>query len=492
VPADRVARKAFVSWAKKLPADPARRQDALRYVMTLPPNLKDMHESLAFAEHLVIRAPSAVAAADNFEHATEEDRAPLLNALSREKLQAPEDERIPSHMRKLPVEDRKAILQRVLAFTNTFRDEQPKDVAMVMMHLASQSTSYLSVRKPNEPATELQRTLIFLTAVEDPQNPSLQAGTGPYLPNDAKEREDVLNYLYRWNVDPRRTYGRGLFIWSIWFHVTNPYAMAAIHGFFLIVMTMFALGLFTRITSVITWLGIMSYINRSQQILFGMDTMMNIALFYLVIGPSGAALSLDRLLEKRRAVRELEKARRENGDAGKWEAILAGPRPSSLANFVTRLVQIHFCFIYAASGLAKLKGPAWWNHTAVWYTIANPEFSPTVFRPYLWFLTQLANVRWLWEIMMTVGTGFTLFLEIGFPFLVWRRVLRPYMLILAILLHTGIAVFMGLTVFGLFMMTLLMAYIPPETVKRWLELGEKRLAGSAPPAPAARPVAAKV
>src|ERR1051326_6360701 len=42
VPADRVARKAFVSWAKKRPADPARRQDALRYVMTLPPNLKDM------------------------------------------------------------------------------------------------------------------------------------------------------------------------------------------------------------------------------------------------------------------------------------------------------------------------------------------------------------------------------------------------------------------------------------------------------------------
>jgi hypothetical protein len=36
------------------------------------------------------------------------------------------------------------------------------------------------------------------------------------------------------------------------------------------------------------------------------------------------------------------------------------------------------------------------------------------------------------------------------------------------------------------MLTLLMAFIPPDTVKRWLDLGEQRLRRS-PAAPAAEP-----
>src|SRR5262249_50246146 len=104
-----------------------------------------------------------------------------------------------------------------------------------------------------------------------------------------------------------------------------------------------------------------------------------------------------------------------------------------------------------------------------------------------------SGTRWLAEIVMSLGAAYTLFLEIGFPFLVWRPTLRPYMLMAAILLHTGIAVFMGLTVFGLFMLVLLMAFIPPETIKRWLELGERKVQGStAAPAPAAAPAPVKV
>jgi hypothetical protein len=154
------------------------------------------------------------------------------------------------------------------------------------------------------------------------------------------------------------------------------------------------------------------------------------------------------------------------------------------------LVQINFCFIYAASGLSKLKGPAWWGHTAIWTTMANPEFSPTIYAPYRWFLLQLSDYRWASELMMSAGAVYTLALEIGLPFLVWRPKLRPYMVIAAILLHTGIAVFMGLTVFGLFMMTLLMSFVPPQTVSRWLELGEERLRSrSAGVPPAREPVA---
>src|SRR5262249_3646268 len=85
------------------------------------------------------------------------------------------------------------------------------------------------------------------------------------------------------------------------------------------------------------------------------------------------------------------------------------------------------------------------------------------------FLTFLCKHRWLFEIFMTGGTAFTLALELGFPFLVWNRKLRPVMLICAVLFHIGIAAFMGLTGFGLMMLTLLLAFVPSDAVQRWIE-----------------------
>jgi hypothetical protein len=80
----------------------------------------------------------------------------------------------------------------------------------------------------------------------------------------------------------------------------------------------------------------------------------------------------------------------------------------------------------------------------------------------------LGTLRWLcqnrliWEVLMTMGTWFTLALEISLPFLVWVRGFRPIMVLGAIALHTAIALTMGLTVFSLLMATLVMSFIPGE------------------------------
>ena len=49
-------------------------------------------------------------------------------------------------------------------------------------------------------------------------------------------------------------------------------------------------------TTALTWAASLQYMHRTPQILFGVDTMMCILLLYLTIGPSGAAMSVDRLL----------------------------------------------------------------------------------------------------------------------------------------------------------------------------------------------------
>ena len=71
---------------------------------------------------------------------------------------------------------------------------------------------------------------------------------------------------------------------------------------------------------------------------------------------------------------------------------------------------------------------------------------------------------------MTGGVAFTLAVEIGFPFLVWRKSLRGKMLVMAALMHVGIAVLMGLTTFSLTMMTLLLTFTPPEWIHRLKQL----------------------
>jgi hypothetical protein len=145
--------------------------------------------------------------------------------------------------------------------------------------------------------------------------------------------------------------------------------------------------------------------------------------------------------------------------------VLAGPRPSALANFTMRLFQIHFCFIYAASGFAKLKGAAWWGQYAAWSVMANPEFCPVQYSAYTWLLREIASIRPLLAVVYAGIVYFTLFMEIGLPFFIWTR-LRPILVIGAVFLHTGIAWTMGLTCFGLLMMTLLLCYVPASVVRQ--------------------------
>jgi hypothetical protein len=262
-------------------------------------------------------------------------------------------------------------------------------------------------------------------------------------------------YSRRWGVDPRLLYARGIRCWSIWFHIQDPSTIAVVHGGILVIFVLFTAGVATRVTSVLAWAAALSYIHRSPATVFGMDAVMSSLMLYLMIGPSGSALSVDRLIEGWR--------RRRRGE------VLPPPPPSSGANFAIRLMQIHFCIIYAASGFAKLQGGAWWNGTAMWGVMANPEFNPVHVWWYRDLLTFLCQHRWLWEIVTSGGVVFTLSLEIGFPFLVWSSRWRPWMILGAVLLHLGIAMTMGLMTFGLMMLSMLLSFIPPEAVRGLLE-----------------------
>jgi hypothetical protein len=278
----------------------------------------------------------------------------------------------------------------------------------------------------------------------------------------AADRKAYLDFTEYWSPppdDPDLLY-KGHPVYSPFFHVTTPTGIDVLHGVHLAIIVLFTIGFCTRVTSVLTWLAALAYVQRNPLSLFGQDTMMNLCLFYLMLAPCGATWSVDWLINRYRAGRAALMA-------GQRPPADIRPRPLISANVVIRLLQVQYCLMYMSAGMSKLKGNSWWTGTAVWYTMTNPEFSPLhipLFRNVLVWLCQDEN-RWLWEGYMNVMNVFTLGLEIGLPFLVWTR-LRPIWIFGAILLHMGIALNMGLVVFSLFMFALLLAWMPPDAIRR--------------------------
>jgi hypothetical protein len=266
------------------------------------------------------------------------------------------------------------------------------------------------------------------------------------------------NWKEDWESDGE--WFKGQSMWSIYYHVEDPKWVWVIHIAITLAMLLFTLGLWTRVTSVLTWIGSLMYLHRVMQpgMLFGMDTMTNVALFYLMIAPCGAALSLDRWLQVRRERQRLGP-----------KYVPQPPEPSVSATFATRLLQINFCLIYFAAGTSKLMGTSWWNGTAPNGFLLNYSFAPFDVPSYVTFIKWLVSHRWLWELFGTVGVIGTLCLELGFPFLVWNRRTRWLMVCGSVLFHTAIALLMGLVTFSLMMLVLVLAFIPPEAIRQTVE-----------------------
>ncbi len=230
-------------------------------------------------------------------------------------------------------------------------------------------------------------------------------GPPPAYAATKEEADEIDEYRKREHIDPRLLYARGTPLWSIWMHITDPTGMGIVQAIIILATAMFTLGLGTRVTSVLTWVGSLSYIHRDQMVMFGVDTMTNILLIYLMIGPSGAALSLDRLI-----------AHWWRGEMGKPPSL---PTPRVSANVAIRLIQLHVCIIYFIAGISKLQGGAWWNGTALWSVLANYEFAPMYIGLYNDILRYIARDELTLQLLLTTGCYFTLAFEIGYAFLIW-------------------------------------------------------------------------
>jgi hypothetical protein len=432
-------RSTEVEFMRNLPADPAARQAKLRYLKLLfsrTTSSEGRSQEEFLAGTYLINSAGRV---------NDQQMAQVRKALQVEKFDVKDSPvTFPQFVQEMAPAERLAVWDDVVAFNGTLPSDGLKQ-------------EYIVAWLEYYPRQQRMRLYQFLAGELK------EGGRDLSLPADPGERAEVLDYLDTWGLDTRQIdTDKGVSNFSFWYHLTDPRAMWAVHIASLIVFALFTVGLYTRVTSVLAWALSLNYIHRSQMTLFGQDTMQTILMTYLMIGPCGAALSLDALRKRYRAALAVMGG---GGRSVPWAtAALAGPQPSWLANFAIRLVQINFCFIYFSSGFSKLKGTSWWEHSAAWLVMSNPEFGLIRYQAYEWLLRVLVESRFLMALIAGSVTMFTLATEIGLPFLIWTR-LRPVMIIFSTLLHFGIAIMMGLTVFGLYMYALLLCYFPAKLLR---------------------------
>lgn len=213
-------------------------------------------------------------------------------------------------------------------------------------------------------------------------------------------------------------------------------------GFFLVFLgaaLTLALGLWTRLSAVIVFVALASLHNRNNAIHNSGDTVMMVMSVYLMLAPSGAACSWDRL---RRIFAGRE------GDAA-----------PSIAPWAQRLMQLQVAAVYCSTSCSKLTGSHWRDGTAAYYPLHLPESAR--------FPMPGADNMFVIHAL----TWGTMAVETALWTLVWVPRLRLWALAAGVGLHLGIEYSLNIPLFSFLMMASYLTFVTEGDLKnfvRWM------------------------
>ena len=91
------------------------------------------------------------------------------------------------------------------------------------------------------------------------------------------------------------------YVYTFWWSVPPNAGSGSPTAFRWLVLFWFTIGLWTRISSILSVVVVISFAHRVPEALFGLDKINLMLTLYLAVGPSGKALSVDSWLARRRA-----------------------------------------------------------------------------------------------------------------------------------------------------------------------------------------------
>lgn len=221
---------------------------------------------------------------------------------------------------------------------------------------------------------------------------------------------------------------------SVLFVARTPAAAWGLWAVTLASAAAYTLGWRSNVAKLVLLVGHYSFTRRAPAIAYGVDDLCSNLLFIQCFVPMGHALALD---ARRRA------------------PLMLVPWRQTARSMGLRLTQVQMAIIMAFAGLEKLQGDDWWEGLGVWFAMTDWEFNFFPLEPFA-ASPHLLNV---------LGYGSVLF-ELAYPALIWHRRSRGPILLIAVALHVGVAVVMGLWLFSAAMLVSHMAFAPPSWLRR--------------------------
>lgn len=203
------------------------------------------------------------------------------------------------------------------------------------------------------------------------------------------------------------------------------------------------LGLWTRVSSIVLAVGVVSLQHRNELVLHGGDTVVRLGAIYMAIAPSGKACSLDRLI-------------------GLWKGRLR-PGPALISVWPQRIIQYNLALIYFTTWWVKLDGTMWRDGTAAWYPPRLHEFVRFWIPPFM-----------LSTWMTPVLTYATVAVELALGTIVFWRPARSWVLGAGLLLHGWIEYSMNIPMFAYSICCFYIAFYDGDELSAWaIRLGRR-------------------
>lgn len=190
------------------------------------------------------------------------------------------------------------------------------------------------------------------------------------------------------------------------------------------VIVLSIMGIGRRFTAVLLFIAVYLHQNINTTVLNGGDAFVRLILFYLIFTDSYKYFTLNK--------------NREHSE----EKMKLLNMVSNLAAFS---IMLQLCFGYFALGLTKLIDPLWRSGEATYYAMMNERFMGTPYNQWI------AQHKWL-DYSINYGT---ILFELLFPFIIWFKKLRRYLLVIGIIFHLCIYIF--LMIYG-FQIVFLLTY----------------------------------
>ncbi len=229
-------------------------------------------------------------------------------------------------------------------------------------------------------------------------------------------------------MGPRRNLG------LFWFIPADDAWVQAFFWVFLLFAVFLTVGFLSRFSSVAVFVCLSSMLRRNGYILHSGDTLLRATGFFLMFAPTGAALSIDRLLRIWRGREGLEKP-------------LSWP-------WAQRMIQIQMSLMYFSTFAWKTIGSDWRDGTALYYTTRLAQFQRFP-------MPTLDN-----GIILKLATWSALFIEFSAGVLVWVRRLRYWVLLAGLCLHLSIEYSMNIALFQWVAMAGYVTFIDPADLTR--------------------------